>query len=107
MISIGIYANTRLAGVGELRPVLQQRYAAELATLPEQNRVSQLTKWGAKAPAVSQTQRSLGKLWGISQGPVSTAVAYLVAKGYVLALPRVGANPIQYTLSGASRLIFG
>ena len=105
---IGLDDSTaRSLGIADLRPVLQQRYAAELATLPEQNRVSQLTKWGAKAPGVSQTQQSLGKLWGISQGPVSTAVAYLVAKGYVLALPRVGANPIQYTLSGASRLIFG
>jgi len=91
----------------ELRPVLEQRYAAELAALPEQTRVAQLTTWGATAPATAQTQKSLGKLWGLSQGPVSTAVSYLVRQGYVIALPRTGASPIQYVLSGVSRLIFG
>ena len=98
---------TRPLTLDELRPVLQQRYAAELAALPEQPRVEQLTKWGTTAPAAAQTQKSLQKLWGLSQGRVSTAVGYLVRQGYVVALPRVGASPIQYVLSGVSRLIFG
>jgi hypothetical protein len=91
----------------DLRPVLQQRYATELAALPEQTRVSQLTKWGTTAPSTPQTQKSLGKLWNLTQGRVSTAVAYLARQGYVLALPRNGAEPIHYVLSGVSRLIYG
>ena len=91
----------------ELRPVLQQRYAAELATLPEQARVTQLTKWGTTAPTTSQTQKSLGAMWKVSQGAVSTAISYLARQGYVIALPRSSGSPIQYVLSGVSRLIFG
>jgi hypothetical protein len=91
----------------ELRPVLQQRYAAELDTLAEQTRVAQLTKWGTTAPTMPQTQKSLGTMWKLSQGAVSTAISYFIRQGYVIALPRGGANPIQYVLSGVSRLIFG
>lgn len=87
--------------------MLRQRYAAHLASLPEQVRVEQLTKWGRHAPDSTQTQKSLAKLWGVTQGAVSTAVAYMVRQGYVVALPRNGADPIQYVLSGVSRLIFG
>lgn len=100
-------ANPRPLSLDELRAVLHQRYAAELATLPEQRRVTQLTKWGTTAPATQQTQKSLGTMWKLSQGPVSTAIAYLSRQGYVIALPRSGADPIQYILSGVSRLIFG
>lgn len=100
-------ATARPLAIDELRPVLQQRYAAELAGLPEQTRVAQLSSWGTTAPASTQTQKSLGELWTLSQGPVSTALGYLVRHGYVIALPRTGASPIQYVLSGVSRLIFG
>ena len=93
--------------IAELRPMLQQRYAAHLASLPEQVRVEQLTRWGTHAPASTQTQKSLMKLWGVTQGAVSTAISYLVRQGYVVALPRSGSNPIRYVLSGVSRLIFG
>lgn len=91
----------------ELRHPLRHRYAAELAALPEQTRVRQLEKWGTTTPYVPQTQKSLGKLWKLSQGPVSTAINYLVGQGYVIARPRIGAEPTQYVLSGVSRLIFG
>ena len=91
----------------DLRHPLRDRYAAELAALPEQVRVGQLEKWGTTTPAASQTQKSLGKLWKLSQGPVSTAINYLVGQGYVVAQPRIGADPTQYVLSGVSRLIFG
>ena len=93
--------------LAELRPVLQHSYAVELAALPEQKRVAQLTAWGASAPSSIQTQKSLGALWNVSQGPVSTAVNYLTRQGYVVALPRSGVSPTQYVLSGISRLIFG
>lgn len=94
-------------GITELRSVLQQRYAAELEALPEQTRVVQLTKWGTTAPGSAQTQKSLAALWRLSQGRVSAALSYLVRQGYVIALPRSGGDPIQYTLSGVARLIFG
>lgn len=100
-------AMARPLTIDELRPVLRQRYAAELASLPEQKRVAQLTKWGTSAPDSPQTQKSLSALWKLSQGPVSTALASLVRQGYVIALPRTRADPIQYVLSGVSRLIFG
>lgn len=91
----------------ELRPMLQRRYAAYLWSLPEQVRVEQLTRWGKKAPGSSQTQKSLMKLWSLTQGAVSNAISYLVRQGYVVALPRSGGEPIQYVLSGISRIIFG
>jgi hypothetical protein len=91
----------------ELRPMLQRRYTAHLQSVPEQGRVEQLTRWGTQSPERTQTQKSLMKLWGESQGAVSTAIDYLVCQGYVVALPRHGTDPIQYVLSGVSRLIFG
>ena len=91
----------------ELRPVLRQRYAAELATLAERTRVEQLSRWGNQAPDRSQTQKSLGALWKVSQGAVSMALTYLVERGYVVPLPRTAASPSQYVLSGSSRIIFG
>lgn len=91
----------------EIRPVLQQRYAAELATLPEQGKIEQLTRWGATDPGSTQTQKSLGALWKVSQPAVSTTLAYLVRQGYVQALPRSGKAAVQYVLSGVGRLIFG
>jgi hypothetical protein len=91
----------------ELRPVLQHRYTVQLRSLAEHVRVGQLTKWGETAPMSAQTQKSLGRLWGVSQGAVSTALAYLIAQGYVVPLPKAGANPNEYVLSGVSRLMFG
>ena len=104
---IGLDDAARPLTISELRPVLQQRYAAELATLPEQARVTQLTRWGTTAPLAAQTQKSLAALWRLSQGSVSAALAYLIRQGYVIALPRSGGDPIKYRLSGVGRLIFG
>lgn len=100
-------AAARPLTIDELRPVLRQRYAAELAALPEQKRVTQLSEWGTTNPDSAQTQKSLAALWRVSQGTVSPALAYLIRQGYVLALPRSGASPIRYVLSGVGRLIFG
>jgi DNA-binding transcriptional MocR family regulator len=69
--------------------------------------VEQLTTWGRHDPASARTQKSLGQLWDISQGSVSTALTQLTSLGYVVALPRAGGQPTQYVLSGVSRLIFG
>jgi hypothetical protein len=46
-------------------------------------------------------------MWNVSQGTVSSALKFLIQQGYVIALPRSGGEPIQYVLSGTSRLIFG
>lgn len=100
-------APVRPLTIEELRPVLQQRYAAHLASLPEQNRVQQLGKWGSTGPGRLHTQKSLKELWGVSQAAVSGALSFLTQQGYVTALPRSGAGPTQYALSGVSRLIFG
>ncbi len=99
----------------EIRGTLQARYTAELSQHVEPVRVTQLTAWGTQAPGAGvgagaggvQTQKSLRGLWKLSQPGVSNAVAALVRQGYVVLLPRSGAEPIQYVLSGVSRLIFG
>lgn len=93
--------------IDELRPVLQQRYAAHLASLPEQSRVQQLTRWGRTSPELLHTQKSLKALWNVSQPAVSGALSFLTQQGYVVALPRNGADATQYALSGVSRLVFG
>jgi hypothetical protein len=91
----------------DIAPVLRARYGAELHNLPEQARVEQLTKWGESSLRGPQTQDTLQTLWKLSsRGSVSQAVNYLVAQGYVVALPREGKKPIQYVLSGTSALIF-
>ncbi len=97
----------RAPTLADLRPVLQQRYHAELNALSEQARVIQLTKWGTEQPEGVQTQKSLRALWGVSQPAVSQALSYLVGQGYVNALPRNSAGAVGYELSGTSRLIFG
>jgi hypothetical protein len=97
----------RSLSTSELRPVLQQRYAGHLASLPEQAKVIQLTRWGQAEPGSLQTQRSLTELWGVSQAAVSGTLTFLVQQGYVVSLPRTRAEPTKYALSGLSRLIFG
>lgn len=101
------HAAVRPLTLDELRPMLRQRYAAQLASLPERGRVEQLTRWGSRTPTSAQTQRSLSKLWGVTQGAVSTAITYLVRQGFVVALPRNGTEPTRYVLSGTGQLVFG
>lgn len=91
---------------GDLFPVLQQRYAAEIAQLPEA-RVAQLRMWGEKDPGSQQTQATLAKLWGVSQAAVSNALKTLIERGYVVALPRQGSEATRYVLSGVGQLVFG
>jgi hypothetical protein len=92
----------------ELRSTLRARYLADLAAQLEPTRIEQLTVWGQKDSTSTQTQKTLKALWKLnSQGGVSYAIGALVRQGYAFALPRVGTEPIQYVLSGTSRLIFG
>ncbi len=91
----------------EVRPTLQQHYAEDLSSLSEENRVLQLVAWGRRDSTAPHTQKSLGKLWKVSQPTVSQALTYLMQHGYVAPLPRKGAEPRQYLLTGLSRLIFG
>ena len=91
----------------ELRPTLQQQYAEDLASLSEETRVVQLVAWGKRDPTAQHTQKALGKMWKVSQPAVSQSLAYLVRQGYVAPLPRVGAAPREYRMTGLSRLIFG
>lgn len=100
-------APVRPLTVSELLPMLQARYAARLAGLPERYRVHQLTRWGMRDPTGVHTQRTLAKMWGASQAAVSNTMVLLVRKGFVLTLPRRAGEPTQYVLSGVSRLIFG
>lgn len=91
----------------DIRPTLQRRYASDLDALRERTRIDQLKAWGERDPAGARTQAELGALWSLRQASVSTALAFLVKEGYVLALPREGASRTSYVLSGTSRLIFG
>jgi hypothetical protein len=91
----------------ELTKALTQRYGAELASRLEPTRLRQLSSWGELDPASTQTQKSLQHLWKLkSQGAVSVALSALVRSGCVVALPRAGARPIEYVLSGVARLAF-
>lgn len=90
-----------------LRPVLARRYSAMLAHDLDERRAEQLAAWGRDDPASIQTQKSLAALWKIKQASISIALAALERQGYVVALPRAGTQPIQYVLSGVSRLVFG
>jgi hypothetical protein len=87
--------------------VLQYRYSAELASIPEQARVEQLRQWAKATPEVAQTQAGLARLWKVSQPAVSQALGFLVRRGYAYAMPRDAAGATKYVLAGASRLIFG
>ncbi len=104
--------NTDLGGVGAvsitaLRTTLRQRYQQQLAHDLEDRRISQLRQWGETNPDEVHGQESLQTLWALGQSAVSTALSALITPGYVVALPRAGKAPIQYVLSGTSRLIFG
>jgi hypothetical protein len=90
----------------ELEPALRQRFAAVIGNI-DSRRQRQLRAWALKDPAAVHTQKSLVKLWKVSQPAVSGAVAALEQDGFVVALARRGADPTRYALSGVSRLVFG
>lgn len=92
--------------IDELQPVLRERYLVELQQLAERVRVAQLTQWGESDPSAAMTQKSLARLWKLSQGAVSTALGWFVDRGFVVAMPRSGSAATEYVLSGTSRLMF-
>lgn len=92
--------------LAELRPALRQRFTSVVATL-EPRRQKQLQLWARKDVDSLQTQRSLKTLWKVSQPAVSSAVKALEGDGFVVALPREGAGPTHYALSGVARIVFG
>jgi hypothetical protein len=94
-------------GLSVLSRALQARYAVVMRSELDETRIGQLLAWAAFGADAARTQRDLAELWGLSQGTVSTALATLVETGYVVAQPRQGNNPIQYTFSGKSRIIAG
>jgi hypothetical protein len=73
----------------------------------DSRRQRQLRAWALKDPAAVHTQKSLVKLWKVSQPAVSGAVTALEQDGFVVALARRGVDPTRYALSGVSRLVFG
>lgn len=93
--------------LADLARVLQARYSAAMRSELEELRATQLSQWMEADPTSVRTQRDLTQMWDLSQGTVSNALASLIAAGYVVARPRQGKSPIQYALSGKSRLIAG
>ena len=91
----------------ELARALQARYAAVMRGELDEARIAQLDQWATTDPDAVRTQRELMGLWSLSQGTVSTVLGTLVGAGYVIARPRQGNEPIQYTLSGKSRIVIG
>lgn len=92
--------------LSELEPALRQRYAAIMGNI-DSRRQRQLRAWALKNPAAEQTQKSLVKLWKVTQPAVSGAIAALEQDGFVVALNRRGTEPTRYALSGVTRLVFG
>ncbi|MCC7052555.1 MAG: ATP-binding protein [Gemmatimonadaceae bacterium] len=104
--NIGLAGSRRPLTFDELRHALQQRYRDELDSLGEDVRAEQLTAWGNTDPEAEQTQKTLVDLWSLSQPAVSQALAWLMRRGYAMALPRTGGQATRYVLTGMSRLIF-
>ena len=96
----------RPLSLDELCPLLQQDYAQQLNALPEEVRVTQLATWGRTGADTLHTQKSLTRLWKVTQPAVSQALAFLMRQGYVMPLARQAGSPTQYALTGHSRLIF-
>lgn len=92
--------------LSDLRPALQQRYSAALSTL-EPRRRQQLAAWVARGAESEQTQKSLIKLWKVTQPAVSGTLRGFEQEGLVVPLPRRGAEATRYALSGVARLVFG
>jgi DNA-binding transcriptional ArsR family regulator len=88
----------------DLSVVLKHRYQLELRERTGDTHWPRLQAWAALDPATVQVQAELKELWGLSQPSVSQALRQLIEAGAVEALPRQGGDPIQYALSGSTRL---
>lgn len=105
--SVGTMSPVAAVGLANFATILQARYTAAMYADLESARAEQLTTWITEAPTANCTQKDLQRLWSLSQGAVSGAVRDFVGRGYVQTLPRDGAQPIQYRLTGKSRVIAG
>jgi DNA-binding transcriptional ArsR family regulator len=90
-----------------IAPALQAHYETLMGEFHDQQRAGYLMIWGESGKTGPQTQEDLEALWGVSRGTVSQALSVLVQHGYVVAHPRNKRDPILYSLSGTSSLIFG
>jgi DNA-binding transcriptional ArsR family regulator len=105
---LGLSADAPLpVAIGDLRQVLQQRYAVQLQGALGEARTANLVAWAKVDPGSTQTQASLKALWELTQGSVSAALKALTEAGYVEQLPRQSGEATMYVLSGVSRLVFG
>ncbi|MBA3258481.1 MAG: AAA family ATPase [Gemmatimonadales bacterium] len=105
LLGYGAAGGTAPLTYPELASVLGQRYRTELTTSLDERRLGKfeaLTATGGKA----WTQAELGGIWQLSQSRVSRLARDLVARGYLVVLPRVTGEPGRYALSGTSRIIF-
>lgn len=88
----------------DLLPVLKRRNQLELEGRLGITCWERVLRWAAMDPAARQTQAELARLWRIRQPSVSQTLQQLTAAGAVEALPRCGREPIQYLLTGTTRL---
>ena len=107
----GIQALLGLTGMGDaampisledLLRVLKRRNQLELEDRLGATCWERVLRWAARDPAAGQTQAEVAKLWRIQQPSVSQTLQQLTAAG---ALPRCGREPIQYLLTGTTRLV--
>lgn len=91
----------------ELLPVMRRRGEMQLRAAIGETRFGGLVHWAQLDAESEQTQASLGELWGLAQGTVSTALRAMEQAGCVDALPRRGAEPVRYVMAGVARVVFG
>ena len=88
----------------DLLPALKRRNQLELQRRLGATYWERVLCWAATDPAATQTQAELAMLWRIQQPSVSQTLQQLTVAGAVEALPRCGREPIQYLLTGTTRL---
>jgi hypothetical protein len=84
--------------------VLSRRYNLELRDQLGTTLWQRLEAWGERDVQAVLTQTDLVRLWGIKQPAVSQTLQLLVSSGAVDVLPCRGGDPLQYLLTGATRL---
>ena len=94
----------RPIGLEDLGAVLKRRNRLELEERLGGTCWERVLRWAATDPTARRTQAELAKLWRIQQPSVSQTLQQLTGAGAVEALPRSGREPIQYLLTGTTRL---
>ena len=94
----------RPIGLEDLGAVLKRRNRLELEERLGGTCWERVLRWVATDPTARRTQAELAKLWRIQQPSVSQTLQQLTGAGAVEALPRSGREPIQYLLTGTTRL---